>query len=93
MDLSRLDLNLLLVFHHLVRLGRVSQVAQTLGMSQPAVSSATAHSTIPAGCLPVGADGPDLQLQPSSTAPVPVGVVVTRSWYGRPPLPTSCGSG
>jgi len=40
MDLSRLDLNLLLVFHHLVRLGRVSQVAQTLGMSQPAVSSA-----------------------------------------------------
>lgn len=40
MDLSRLDLNLLLVFHHLVRLGRVSKVAQALGMSQPAVSSA-----------------------------------------------------
>jgi DNA-binding transcriptional LysR family regulator len=40
MDLSRLDLNLLRVFHHLVRLGRVSKVAQTLGMSQPAVSSA-----------------------------------------------------
>ena len=40
MDLSRLDLNLMLVFHHLVRLGRVSRVAQTLGMSQPAVSSA-----------------------------------------------------
>ncbi len=40
MDLSRLDLNLLLVFHHLVRLGRVSRVAQALGMSQPAVSSA-----------------------------------------------------
>ena len=40
MDLSRLDLNLLLVFHHLQRLGRVSAVAQALGMSQPAVSSA-----------------------------------------------------
>ena len=40
MDLSRLDLNLLRVFHHLVRLGRVSKVAQALGMSQPAVSSA-----------------------------------------------------
>jgi DNA-binding transcriptional LysR family regulator len=40
MDLSRLDLNLLRVFHHLVRLGRVSRVAQVLGMSQPAVSSA-----------------------------------------------------
>lgn len=40
MDLLRLDLNLLLVFHHLVRLGRVSRVAQALGMSQPAVSSA-----------------------------------------------------
>lgn len=40
MELARLDLNLLLVFHHLLRLGRVSAVAQTLGMSQPAVSSA-----------------------------------------------------
>ena len=40
MDLTRLDLNLLRVFHHLVRLGRVSKVASALGMSQPAVSSA-----------------------------------------------------
>jgi DNA-binding transcriptional LysR family regulator len=40
MKLSRLDLNLLLVFHHLLREKRVSAVAQTLGMSQPAVSSA-----------------------------------------------------
>lgn len=40
MELARLDLNLLLVFHHLLRLGRVSAVAQALGMSQPAVSSA-----------------------------------------------------
>ncbi|MEY4756694.1 MAG: Nodulation protein 2 [Pseudomonadota bacterium] len=37
---SRLDLNLLLVFHHLLREKRVSAVAQTLDMSQPAVSSA-----------------------------------------------------
>jgi len=41
--LARLDLNLLLVFHHLLRLGRVSGVAQTLGMSQPAVSGALAR--------------------------------------------------
>ena len=40
MDISRLDLNLLVVFHHLLLLKRVSAVAQTLGMSQPAVSSA-----------------------------------------------------
>jgi DNA-binding transcriptional LysR family regulator len=40
MDLARLDLNLLLVFHHLLREHRVSAVARTLGMSQPAVSSA-----------------------------------------------------
>lgn len=40
MELSRLDLNLLLVFHQLLRLQRVSAVAQALGMSQPAVSSA-----------------------------------------------------
>lgn len=40
MDITRLDLNLLVVFHHLLRLKRVSAVAQTLGMSQPAVSSA-----------------------------------------------------
>ena len=40
MDISRLDLNLLRVFHQLQRLGRVSAVAQAMGMSQPAVSSA-----------------------------------------------------
>jgi len=40
MELARLDLNLLLVFHHLLRERRVSGVARTLGMSQPAVSSA-----------------------------------------------------
>ena len=40
MDLARLDLNLLLVFHHLLREKRVSNVATVLGMSQPAVSSA-----------------------------------------------------
>ena len=40
MELTRLDLNLLLVFHHLLREKRVSRVATVLGMSQPAVSSA-----------------------------------------------------
>ncbi len=40
MEISRLNLNLLVVFHHLLLLKRVSAVAQTLGMSQPAVSSA-----------------------------------------------------
>ncbi len=40
MELSRIDLNLLLVFHHLLALKRVSAVAELLGMSQPAVSSA-----------------------------------------------------
>lgn len=40
MDLARLDLNLLLVFHHLLREKRVSAVAAVLDMSQPAVSSA-----------------------------------------------------
>ena len=40
MELSRLDLNLLLVFHHLLHAKRVSAVAAVLGMSQPAVSSA-----------------------------------------------------
>lgn len=40
MDISRLDLNLLVVFHHLLSLKRVSAVARILGMSQPAVSSA-----------------------------------------------------
>ena len=40
MELARLDLNMLLVFHHLLREKRVSAVATVLGMSQPAVSSA-----------------------------------------------------
>lgn len=40
MDLAKLDLNLLLVFHHLLILKRVSAVADLLNMSQPAVSSA-----------------------------------------------------
>lgn len=40
MELASLDLNLLLVFHHLLREKRVSAVATVLGMSQPAVSSA-----------------------------------------------------
>ena len=40
MELAKLDLNLLLVFHHLLILKRVSAVANLLDMSQPAVSSA-----------------------------------------------------
>jgi DNA-binding transcriptional LysR family regulator len=40
LELSRIDLNLLLVFHHLLALKRVSAVATLLNMSQPAVSSA-----------------------------------------------------
>jgi len=40
MDISKLDLNLLVVFHHLLLHKRVSAVADLLGMSQPAVSSA-----------------------------------------------------
>jgi DNA-binding transcriptional LysR family regulator len=40
LELSRIDLNLLLVFHHLLILKRVSAVATLLNMSQPAVSSA-----------------------------------------------------
>jgi DNA-binding transcriptional LysR family regulator len=40
MELAKLDLNLLLVFHHLLILKRVSAVAELLNMSQPAVSTA-----------------------------------------------------
>jgi DNA-binding transcriptional LysR family regulator len=40
MDISKIDLNLLLVLHHLLLKKRVSAVAEVLGMSQPAVSSA-----------------------------------------------------
>jgi DNA-binding transcriptional LysR family regulator len=40
MNLARIDLNLWVVFHHLLLHKRVSGVARILGMSQPAVSSA-----------------------------------------------------
>ena len=40
MDISKIDLNLLVVLHHLLLKKRVSAVAEVLGMSQPAVSSA-----------------------------------------------------
>jgi DNA-binding transcriptional LysR family regulator len=40
MKLADIDLNLLVVFHQLLRERRVSQVGETLGMSQPAVSNA-----------------------------------------------------
>jgi DNA-binding transcriptional LysR family regulator len=40
MKLTDIDLNLLVVFHRLVQDGRVSRVAESLGLSQPAVSNA-----------------------------------------------------
>jgi hypothetical protein len=40
MDITKIDLNLLVVFHHLLIHQNVSAVARVLGMSQPAVSSA-----------------------------------------------------
>ncbi|MGV3654473.1 MAG: LysR family transcriptional regulator [Noviherbaspirillum sp.] len=40
MDLKDIDLNLLLVFHHLLLEKQVSRVAQRLGMTQPGVSNA-----------------------------------------------------
>lgn len=43
MQLERLDLNLLEVFHHLLVEGRVSRVAHKLGVSQPAVSNSLAR--------------------------------------------------
>ena len=49
MELARLDLNLLLVFHHLLREKRVSAVATVLGMSQPAGSSALGRLRIGLG--------------------------------------------
>ena len=49
MELSRLDLNLLVVFHHLLSKRRVSAVAQALGMSQPAVSSALGRLRVSLG--------------------------------------------
>ena len=49
MELARLDLNLLLIFHHLLRERRVSAVAAVLGMSQPAVSSALGRLRVSLG--------------------------------------------
>jgi len=49
MDVSKLDLNLLVVFHHLLQQKRVSAVAQVLGMSQPAVSSALGRLRVSLG--------------------------------------------
>lgn len=49
MDLAKLDLNLLVVFHHLLLHKRVSLVAQALGMSQPAVSSALGRLRVKLG--------------------------------------------
>ena len=40
MELREIDLNLLVVFNELLRLRRVSAVAETLGTSQPAISNA-----------------------------------------------------
>jgi DNA-binding transcriptional LysR family regulator len=40
MDLADMDLNLLVVFHHLMRERHVSRAADALGLSQPAVSNA-----------------------------------------------------
>jgi DNA-binding transcriptional LysR family regulator len=40
MKLADIDLNLLVVFQHLLREGRVSRTAEVLGLSQPAVSNA-----------------------------------------------------
>src|SRR6476620_2817603 len=40
MELNEVDLNLLLIFHHLLIERRVSVVAEKLGMTQPGVSNA-----------------------------------------------------
>ena len=40
MELQDIDLNLLVVFNELLRQRRVSAVASTLGISQPAISNA-----------------------------------------------------
>ncbi len=49
MEISRIDLNLLVVFHHLLTHKKVSLVAQILGMSQPAVSSALGRLRVSLG--------------------------------------------
>ena len=43
MELKNIDLNLLVVFNQLLIERRVSKVAVTLGLSQPAVSNALAR--------------------------------------------------
>ena len=43
MDLHSVDLNLLVVFQHLYNVRRVSRVAQTLGVTQPAISNSLAR--------------------------------------------------
>jgi len=43
MELKDVDLNLLVVLHHLLAQRRVSRVAETLGLTQPAVSNALAR--------------------------------------------------
>jgi len=43
MKLTDVDLNLLVVFHHLMRERGVSRTADALGLSQPAVSNALAR--------------------------------------------------
>lgn len=43
MELTDIDLNQLVLFHQLMRERRVSRVAETLGLSQPAVSNALAR--------------------------------------------------
>lgn len=40
MELQDIDLNLLVVFNELLRQRRVSAVAETLGITQPAISNA-----------------------------------------------------
>ncbi len=42
MELSEIDLNLLVLFHHLMVERRVSKVAENIGLTQPAVSNALA---------------------------------------------------
>jgi DNA-binding transcriptional LysR family regulator len=42
MELSEIDLNLLVLFHHLMVERRVSKVAENMGLTQPAVSNALA---------------------------------------------------
>lgn len=42
-DLRDIDLNLFIVFRHMLATGRVSETAKTLGLTQPAVSNALAR--------------------------------------------------